>query len=381
MRLCMVSVACSLTTVVFSQSFQTYKGKTIALVANYENKYYAMTNRISSGKAETQEVQFNAEGEVVALTTEDNFNALRWLVGGSSSDVRLYTYELGNDGYQPSDKRFLATTKASNYTVDSKSNSALKYNKENTWEFKGGTESYLPAYRAYSGCIHASFVDKIKSEGYAVAHNYFLAEHYFRALPDGGAEFGTLCLPRAVRADEVAGATFYEITHKIIDDGMFMGVVVQAVSGDLMAGRPYIYRRKADAEVLAAALSGDAVETPSTRNGLVGCLEDTTLPEDAYPLYGDDSCIKEIYVDGVRQTIIAGGCAYIDPTKISQSVSSAGAAKLKGIILKSDFVVGLRAIPTAHDRTSTLFDLCGRRLTTQPARGIYIENGCKQVAK
>lgn len=380
MRLGTTAIVSFLTTISFAQSFSTYKGETIALVANYENRYYAMTNRISSGKAETLEVQFNSEGEVIALTTEDNFNALRWLVGGSSSDVRLYTYELGNDGYQPSDKRFLATTKASsNYTVDSKSNSALKYNKENTWEFKGGTESYLPAYRAYSGCIHASSVDNIKSEGYAVAHNYFLAEHYFRALPDGGAEFGTLCLPRAVRADEVAGATFYEITHKIIDDGMFMGVVVQAVSGDLIAGRPYIYRRKADAEVLVAALSGDAVETPSTRNGLVGCLEDTPLPEGAYPLYGDDSCIKEVYADGVRQTIIAGGCAYIDPTKISQSVSSAGAAKLKGIILKSDFVVGLRAIPTAHDRTPTLFDLSGRRLTTRPARGIYIENGQKRV--
>ncbi len=379
MRFGTTAIVSFLTAISFAQSFSTYKGETIALVANYENRYYAMTNRISSGKAETLEVQFNSEGEVIALTTEDNFNAIRWHVGGSSSDVRLYPYVASGSSYLPSDKSFLATTKGSNYTIDTKNTSPFKYNKDNTWEFKVGTETYLPAYRAYSGCIHASTTDNIKSEGYAVAHNYFLAEHFFRALPAGGADFGTICLHRSARASEVAGATFYEITHKIVDGGTFMGVVVQAVSGDLVAGRPYIYRRKAGAEVLVAALNGDTVETASTRNGLVGCLEDTALPDNAYPLYGDDSSMKCVTIDGKVQTLMAAGCAYIDPAKISKSVSSAGAAKLKGIVLKNDFVVGLHAIPSVHDRTSTLFDLSGRRLSAPPAKGIYIENGQKRV--
>ena len=214
---------------------------------------------------------------------------------------------------------------------------------------------------------------------YPIAKPYFLAEHTWRTL--GSSNFGTICFPKAVRADEVAGATFYEIAAKIMDNGEFKGVVLNEVTGDLAAGTPYIFKRASDATYIVAAMHGDAAVATS-HNGLVGTLtgseEDGSfeVPAGMYILQGD-----QLWLTTTGQSRLLVGRAYINPAGIKE-VTSANASHVKGIVLGTDAPAdGIRTTKVTKGAQGVAFDLQGRPATRPQHGHTYLINGHKVYIK
>ena len=96
--------------------------------------------------------------------------------------------------------------------------------------------------------------------------------------------YGTICMPYAVNAGAYTGATFFEAVGQTAD-----GIVMEEVTGNLVAGKAYIFQ--ATATSLNCTYSGEAVATPvsaAMNNGLQGTFDDNTeVPANMYFIYGN----------------------------------------------------------------------------------------------
>lgn len=187
--------------------------------------------------------------------------------------------------------------------------------------------------------------------------------------------YGTICMPYVVAAGKIVGAEFYSIAGKEEkDDGTVTSVYLEKVTGDLVAGQPYIF--KATAETLTCTItstSGEA-EKAGKHNGLIGCFEETEVPE------GDNIYVlknNKLYKRGTQDWKIAAGRAYIDLSPITAPSS----APTKGVIkigVSGDGTTGIGAVTAEHD--NVYYNLQGQRVAA-PTRGIYIVNGKKVIIK
>lgn len=186
--------------------------------------------------------------------------------------------------------------------------------------------------------------------------------------------YGTICMPYAVAAGKIVGAEFYSIAGKEEKDGTVTSVYFEKVTGDLVAGQPYIF--KATAETLTCTItstSGEA-EKAGKHNGLIGCFEETEVPE------GDNIYVlknNKLYKRGTQDWKIAAGRAYIDLSPITAPSS----APTKGVIkigVSGDGTTGIGAVTAEHD--NVYYNLQGQRVAA-PSRGIYIVNGKKVIIK
>lgn len=186
--------------------------------------------------------------------------------------------------------------------------------------------------------------------------------------------YGTICMPYAVAAGKIVGAEFYSIAGKEEKDGTVTSVYLEKVTGDLVAGQPYIF--KATAETLTCTItstSGEA-EKAGKHNGLIGCFEETEVPE------GDNIYVlknNKLYKRGTQDWKIAAGRAYIDLSPITAPSS----APTKGVIkigVSGDGTTGIGAVTAEHD--NVYYNLQGQRVAA-PSRGIYIVNGKKVIIK
>lgn len=80
---------------------------------------------------------------------------------------------------------------------------------------------------------------------------------------------GTICLDKAVLADNFSGATFYEIAYKEVVDGEPYKIFFDQVD-HLEAGKPYIFEPTEGATEIRVVYSGAAVGEAGSHNGLVG---------------------------------------------------------------------------------------------------------------
>lgn len=213
-----------------------------------------------------------------------------------------------------------------------------------------------------------------------LAKPYFLAEHTWRTL--GYSFFGTICFPKAVRAAERAGATFYEIAAKIVDGGDFKGIVLREVTGELTAGTPYIFKKNdAETTYIVAAMHGEAADASSS-NGLVGVLGDSAgkgygVPAGMYILQGD-----KLWETTEGHSRILEGRAYINPDGISTTVTSAEVAGVKGYVLGLDEPFdAVRTVKTERSSEGDIRDLQGRRVERVNSGRMYIIGGRKVLIR
>lgn len=97
---------------------------------------------------------------------------------------------------------------------------------------------------------------------------------YTRSTTPG--RYGTICLPKAVAHDDIEGGVFFNIVYAVTNTNMdITGILMEEETGDLVAGKPYIFRATADELVLP--YTGEAVANPLAANGLVGNLSETPL--------------------------------------------------------------------------------------------------------
>lgn len=186
--------------------------------------------------------------------------------------------------------------------------------------------------------------------------------------------YGTICMPYVVAAGKIVGAEFYSIAGKEEKDGTVTSVYLEKVTGDLVAGQPYIF--KATAETLTCTITSTSVEAEKAgkHNGLIGCFEETGVLE------GDNIYVlknNELYKRGTQDWKIAAGRAYIDLSQIATPSS----APAKGVIkmgVSGDGTTGIGAVTAEHD--NVYYNLQGQRVAA-PSRGIYIVNGKKVIIK
>ena len=119
--------------------------------------------------------------------------------------------------------------------------------------------------------------------------------------------YGTICLPQASAA--CSGADFYTLVGKELKDGDPTSIVIETVSS-LQAGVPYLFYATDD--LLAVALTGEAVGEAGKNNGLVGSFEQKDIADDSnhYILY-DNALWK------VNQSIVGANRAYFDLSQMS----------------------------------------------------------------
>lgn len=380
-------VGAAMMAVAASGQISSYSAGTYALVAVKNGVYYAMTNRVSSGNATVVEVQKNADGNIVYLASKSNFAKINWATTTSS----IIPYEYSDGEMRASSTKKLINNSSSKIEISTSSTTkAWSWNNSlKSWRFNvTGSTYYTLLYR--DGTVNANEASWADSS-YPGVKAYNLAPHTWRTL--GASNFGTICLPQAVRADEVAGATFYEIAAKVVDaEDAFKGIVLEEVTGDLEAGTPYIFKRAGEATYIVAAMHGDVAESPVDNGGLVGVLsvldeeEGFSVPAGKYILQGDQLWETTTYVDGetgetVSRSRLQAGRAYIDPDAIGKSVPEEDVASVKGLFLglddPFDQVRTLQEPPTCNIQ----YDLIGRRLKKQPSRQIIIHNGKKYLFK
>lgn len=258
----------------------------------------------------------------------------------------------------------------------------LDFNESSYHTFTYTYEKNLYGILMQPSCFRMELTRYINDKNYLypIAKPYFLAEHTWRTL--GSSNFGTICFPKAVRADDVAGATFYEIAAQIVDNGEFKGVVLNEVTGDLAAGTPYIFKRASDATYIVAAMHGDAAKAAS-HNGLVGTLKGSEedggfeVPPGMYILQSD-----QLWLTTTGQSRLLAGRAYINPDEITRKVASAEVSSVKGIVLGTDAPAdGVRATMVAQGAQGTAFDLQGRLAGRLQHGHIYLINGHKVYIK
>lgn len=117
--------------------------------------------------------------------------------------------------------------------------------------------------------------------------------------PVASGKYGTICLPRLVTKGNYSGATFYSIVGKQVNEDTFDDELVIEEVDDLEAGVPYIF--EAEEATISYTYANEEIKPASIANGLVGTLEEITVPVStvAEPVYA-------VTADGVMEVGVAG---------------------------------------------------------------------------
>lgn len=387
LKMCSLAVGCMFlaTLGVAAQTYdETYHKQDIVLAAQKNGVAYAMTCNISSsgtetenGRATKQEITINTDGKVVYLATQAEHNQILWRTYKSDKG-NIYLKSYGTETY-------LSAGNSDNLTLilSDKAYNFFSFNDTyHTFAYNYRSKVYGILMQEYSFRL-LSTEHITNSNKLPIATPYFMAEHTWRSF--GSSSFGTICLPKAVRTEEVAGATFYEIHAKLVDNnGAFCGIVLTQVTGDLAAGIPYIYKKGDAATYLVAAMHGEAVEIAGSSNGLIGTLTGSAedggfaVPAGKYILQGDQLWLTTLNNEGQSQSRLLAGRAYIDPEQIERSITNEEVASVKGVVIALDATTAVDATSLAERNTdSSLFDLAGRRLKGTGHKRIIIKHGKK----
>ena len=362
----------------------TWKGKQVVLAATKDGITYAMNSANSGTQYDMIQVRINNDGKIAYLTTASNHKNILWSLDGYSTGASIQSM---------SDRKYLYVyTKESTPKLSKHSDSSaptnytpLKFDTKtrNTFYYKSGTTEW--GILKFSSVFKLDYTSYISSQGYPIAQPYFLAEHTWRDL-NPKYSFGTICLPKAVEASDVAGATFYNITKKLVDDNkVFKGIVLEEATGDLVAGRPYIYKKTGDSKYIVAAMSGNdaPVAAAGSNNGLVGDLTGTTenggfvVPAGMYIIQQD-----QLWQTTEGTSRMLAGRAYIDPSKITEEITYSELPLVKGIVLEMEEGLQVGVEATREDTSAkSVFDLQGRRMTRPQQGRINIIGGRKVIIK
>lgn len=97
---------------------------------------------------------------------------------------------------------------------------------------------------------------------------------YTRSTTAGS--YGTICLPKAVASANVTDAKIFNVAFVLKNNNdEITHLVMEEETGNLVAGKPYIFRALADE--ISFEYTGEAVNAPISAVGLVGNLEENAL--------------------------------------------------------------------------------------------------------
>lgn len=203
-----------------------------------------------------------------------------------------------------------------------------------------------------------------------------ITEGYHRNVTSG--DYGTICLPYAVAAEDMAGAEFFCIAGKVMKGEEPQSIVLEQVT-NLEAGVPYIF--SATSDKLIAAYSGKAVAVAEEANGLIGSFEGQDVAEGMYLI----SAQNKVQLCG-KGCKISGNRAYIDMNEVPEYSGEVGVNQR---LISFEDATGISET-MVEGGLADVYTLSGVEVRHQVneseatqglPQGIYIVNGKKVVVK
>lgn len=331
-----------------------------ALVAEKDGVYYAMlsSNKISDKKLDTDVVDVLNNKVVKTSETVD----FEFYIDESKGTIQTvsgeYVAHVGNSTDLGVDTKKFTWKKESDGYWHSSTNSARVLGL--------GVSSGNSVFGTYS----------LSSTTNQFATDMPIVDGYVRNVASG--DYGTICLPYAVAAEDMVGAEFFSIAGKVMKDGEPQSMVLEQVT-TLEAGVPYIF--SATSDKLIAAYSGKAVAEAGEANGLVGSFEGQDVAEGMYLI----SAQNKVQLCG-KGCKISGNRAYIDMDKVPEYSGEVGVNQR---LISFEDATGISET-MVEGGLADVYTLSGVEVRHQVneseatqglPQGIYIVNGKKVVVK
>ena len=328
-----------------------------ALVAeDKEGILHAMKNELGNTRLNAMEV-YSLNGKIIDEGKAD----IKWYIDIDSGTIQnidgMYVvFEDAND----SDIK-LSSKKGNSWYY--KSEDGSWNTKETDGRFLGYNEQ-ITAFRTYS------------SSTYPKAVAMPIVDGYIRSTTSG--DYGTICLPYAVAAEDMAGAEFFSIAGKVMKGEEPQSIVLNQVT-TLEAGVPYIF--SATSDKLIAAYSGKAVAVAEEANGLIGSFEGQDVAEGMYLI----SAQNKVQLCG-KSCKISGNRAYIDMNEVPEYSGEVGVNQR---LISFEDATGISET-MVEGGLADVYTLSGVEVRHQVdeseatqglPQGIYIVNGKKVVVK
>ena len=366
----LASSASYVLTVTCGSEEETYDGA-YALVAEYENGHYALTN---AAKGEDALAAINATPNIVngklVMDAGDVRNSISWVI---TPDTKAGSYTI-----KTLDGDYLTGTEdGTPLTVDTEK-CVWTWNEEyGTWVT--GNRSFI--YGSTSGYFKNFALSNMGKGGYAGATiSMPFTDGYTRNVASGN--IGTICLSYDVDAADVKGAEFYSVLGKRTANGEVVSVLFAKETEGLKAGVPYVFRPTADLLVVAYA-EGTSVDNPTSANGLYGSFAGESVAEGMYLLNGN-----KIVKCGTGSKIGANR-AYINMDEVPE-YSTDSNVKPALEIGENGVVNSIDGIAVVGSGVVDVYSVSGVRLRCGMnaeraldglAKGVYVVNGKKVVVK
>lgn len=328
-----------------------------ALVAeDKEGILHAMKNELGNTRLNAMEV-YSLNGKII---------------DEGKADIKWYI-DIDNGTIQNIDGMYVVFEDAndSDIKLSSKKGNSWYYKSEdgswNTKETDGrflGYNEQITAFRTYS------------SSTYPKAVAMPIVDGYIRSTTSG--DYGTICLPYAVAAEDMAGAEFFSIAGKVMKGEEPQSIVLNQVT-TLEAGVPYIF--SATSDKLIATYSGKAVAVAEEANGLIGSFEGQDVAEGMYLI----SAQNKVQLCG-KSCKISGNRAYIDMNEVPEYSGEVGVNQR---LISFEDATGISET-MVEGGLADVYTLSGVEVRHQVdeseatqglPQGIYIVNGKKVVVK
>lgn len=357
-------------TVTGASEEETYDGA-YALVAEYENGYYALTN---TAKGEDALAAIDATPNIVngklVMDTDDVRNSISWVI---TPDTKAGSYTI-----KTLDGDYLTGTEDGTPLTVYTKKCVWTWNEEyGTWVI--GNRSFI--YGSASDYFKNFALSNIGKGGYAGATiSMPFTDGYTRNVASGN--IGTICLSYDVDAADVKGAEFYSVLGKRTANGEAVSVLFVKETEGLKAGVPYVFRPTADL-LVAAYTEGTSVDNPTSANGLYGSFAGESVAEGMYLLSGN-----KIVKCGTGSKIGANR-AYINMDEVPE-YSADSNVKPALEIGGNGVVNSIDGIDVVDSGIVDVYSISGVRLRCGVnaeraldglSNGVYVVNGKKVVIK
>lgn len=327
-----------------------------ALVAEKDGVYYAMLNTTDKSKLNAS-VATVLNGKVIT----DRSDLCGWYVDEENGTIQ----SISNNQY--------VAHGSGNTDLELQSNSFKWDCRGGMWQCEvSGSERAI----GYNSSTDKFGTYLVSDDTYPKAVVMPITEGYHRNVTSG--DYGTICLPYAVAAEDMAGAEFFSIAGKIMKDGKPQSIVLEQVA-TLEAGVPYIF--SATSDKLIAAYSGMAVAVAEEVNGLIGSFEGQDVAEGMYLI----SAQNKVQLCG-KGCKISGNRAYIDMNEVPEYSGEVGVNQR---LISFEDATGISET-MVEGGLADVYTLSGVEVRHQVneseatqglPQGIYIVNGKKVVVK
>lgn len=329
-----------------------------ALVAeDKEGILHAMKNELGNTRLNAMEV-YALNGKIIDEGKAD----IKWYVNIDNGTIQntngMYVvFEDAND----SDIK-LSSKKGNSWYY--KSEDGSWNTKETNGRFLGYNEQ-ITAFRTYS------------SSTYPKAVAMPIVDGYVRNVASG--DYGTICLPYTVAAEDMVGADFFSVAGKVMKEGQPQSIVLEQVT-TLEAGVPYIF--SATSDKLIIAYSGKAVDVAGGANGLMGSFEGQDVSEGMYLL--TNNTVKKVGSAGGH---IGANRAYFNMDEMPEYIGTVGVNQR---VISLDGVTAIDGVEAGNPKMVDVYTLSGIKVKSQVpfaeatqglAKGIYVVNAKKVVVE